>query len=474
MRVTLADGSQLDFDDAHFADGTSGFLYWDKAGKYVLKLYKPLEDQRRQAEFERQKEAALEKIIGPQYSVVLNEPYWDNLFTWPKALVKKPRLGIIMPRAPKGTDRLSWFLRPKSRAAFAAKHGVQQLGTWSDALEVAIQMTRVVRRMHFRGLCHSDLSFNNFLVAPAQQRVALIDCDGLVVPGFLPPDVVGTPLCMAPELAVQSLMPASPKILPSVRTDLHALATLVYWLLLQRHPLLGSKRHSPDASMDEALALSKEALFIENSLDRSNQLKDLGVPYTLAFTPALQEVVRRTFVDGLHHPENRPTAVEWERALERMRDALVPCINQKCYLDKFVFHASRPVCPACGQPVSGVKSVPLLSFYRPRGGFKGHFSSDLGHTLVGQPNRTLHLWHATGGLAGDPSVDGRPKAEFHLQKEKWYLKNVDLPDLSLLGCGHGYQTVKPGQEIELSDGVRLLLGPPDHCRMAYVQMVKAN
>jgi len=118
--------------------------------------------------------------------------------------------------------------------------------------------------------------------------------------------------------------------------------------------------------------------------------------------------------------------------------------------------------------------MPLLNFYRPRGGMKGHFSNDQGHVLVGQPDLTLHLWHATGGLAGDPSIDGRPKAEFHFQKQKWYLKNLDLPELSLLGRGRGYQAVPPGQEIELSDGARLLLGPPEHCRMAYVQMIKAN
>jgi len=475
MKVTLADNTHLEFEDEPFADGTSGVVYADKVGKYVVKLYKPLDDPQRQAGFDAQKEAALQKIISSQYSVVLNEPYWDDLFTWPKAIVKQPKLGFIMPRAPKGMEKLHWFLSQKTRSAFAAKHGAQQLGKWSDSLELAIQMARVVRRLHMRGLCHSDLSFNNFLVAPAQQRVVLIDCDGLVVPGpYLKPDVDGTFKCMAPELAAQTLAPVNPKIEPSVLTDLHALATLVYWLLLQRHPLIGDKKHSADTAIDEALALGQNALFVENHLDRSNQLKNLGVPYTTVFTPAVQEIVRRAFIDGLHQPERRPTAVEWERALERMRDALVPCANKKCGLDKFVLQANRPICPLCSQPVSSVNSMPLLNFYRPRGGMKGHFSNDQGHVLVGQPDLTLHLWHATGGLAGDPSIDGRPKAEFHFQKQKWYLKNLDLPELSLLGRGRGYQAVPPGQEIELSDGARLLLGPPEHCRMAYVQMIKAN
>lgn len=462
MKVLLENGSQLECEDNPLGEGASGVVYRGKPGTFVIKLYKAADIQQ---------EAALQKIIGPEYSVVLNEPYWDELFAWPKAIVRQPRLGLLMPFI--AMEKLQWLLSSKLRTVYATTHGAQSLGKWTDYLELTIKMARIVRRMHFRGLCHSDLSFNNFLVAPTQQRVVLIDCDGLVVPGFLPPVVQGTYMCMAPELAALNTAPARPRVHPSTHTDLHALATLIYWLLLQRHPLLGPKQHATDPHLDEALALGERALFIEDHLDRSNNPTDLTVPYTAFFTPAVQDLVRRAFIDGLHQPEKRPSAAEWEKGLERMRDALAPCTNKKCVLDQFVLHANHPArCPLCGQPLTNVPTVPFLTFYRPRGGMKGHYQSDQGYTFVGLPNRTLHMWHVTTGQAGDPTIDRQPKAEFRWHKQKWHLKNLDLAEMHLLAQGRGQTIVPPGQEIEITDGARLLLGPPDQCRLAYVQLIK--
>lgn len=464
MKVTLEDGSQLECEDTPLGEGVSGYVYRGKFSPIVVKLYKAADGQ---------KEAALQKIIGPEYSVVLNEPYWDELFAWPKAIVRQPKLGLLMPFIP--MDKLQWFLSSKLRTVYATNHGLLRLGRWTDYLELAIKMARIVRRMHFRGLCHSDLSFNNFLVSPTQQRVVLIDCDGLVVPGFLPADVWGTHMCMAPELAALNTVPTRPRVYPSTYTDLHALATLIYWLLLQRHPLLGPKQHATDTALDESFALGERALFIEDHLDCSNNPPDLLVRYTTLFTPAVQDLIRRAFIDGLHQPEKRPSAAEWEQALERMRDALVPCTNKSCWLDQFVLHTNQPAsCPLCGQPLTAVSTVPLLRFYRPRGGMKGHYQSELGYTFVGLPNRTLHMWHATTAQAGDPAIDRLPKAEFRWHKQKWYLKNLDLPEMRVLAQGCGQIIVRPGQEIEITDGARLLLGPPDQCRLAYVQMIKVS
>jgi hypothetical protein len=80
MFVTLADGKQIECDDQPFSEGGEGLLYWDKAGQHVIKLYKNADPSR---------EIALQKIIGTDYSVVLNEPYWGKLFAWPKAVIKK-------------------------------------------------------------------------------------------------------------------------------------------------------------------------------------------------------------------------------------------------------------------------------------------------------------------------------------------------------------------------------------------------
>ena len=465
MIVTLADGSKVECEDEFFAKGGEGELYWDKSGTHVIKLYIDVEPQR---------EAALQKIIGPEYSVVLGEPYWDDLFAWPKAIIKKPRLGLTMLRAPKGTMELRWFLGAKQRRVVAAKHGLDKLGRWTNNLSMAIQMARVVRRMHFRGLCHSDLSFRNFLVDPQKSRAVLIDCDGLVVPGFLPPNVLGTPMCMATELMAQLTSPGK-KVDPSPQTDLHALATLIYWLLFQRHPLIGPKVHHSDPALDEALALGERALFIEHPTDKSNHIPNLPVPYTSMLTPAVQGLVEKAFIHGLHNSAKRPSGADWERFLVRMTDSIVPCENRKCPLGAFVLQPQRPArCPACNRPLRNPPYVPILSFYKPRGGRKGHFTNDRGYVMIGWHGRTLHAWHVDPGQDPGPGVDHSAKAtlEFDHRQAKWYLSNADLPDVRLLDGVSGHQDVSPGKRVELTHDARLLLGPPDQCRLAHVQMLR--
>lgn len=95
--------------------------------------------------------------------------------------------------------------------------------------------------MHAAGLAHSDLSYKNVLIDPVSKSAAIIDIDGLVVPGLYPPDVIGTADFIAPEVvSTKSLSVKDPnRNLPNRLTDLHALAVLIYMYLLYRHPLRG-------------------------------------------------------------------------------------------------------------------------------------------------------------------------------------------------------------------------------------------
>src|SRR5699024_10400702 len=114
------------------------------------------------------------------------------------------------------------------------------------------------------------------LIDPEQGHARVIDIDGLVVPGKYPPDVVGTPDFIAPEVVKTSHLPKEDpnRILPSITTDRHALAVLIYMYLFYRHPLRGGKIHDLDDEMrDETLSMGEKALFIEHPTDRSNAVK---------------------------------------------------------------------------------------------------------------------------------------------------------------------------------------------------------
>lgn len=206
------------------------------------------------------------------------------------------------------------------------------------------KLARAVRRLHAAGLAHSDLSYKNVLVDPISGNSCIIDADELVVPGKYDAGVLGTPDFIAPEvMETKGLKIGDPnKKLPSIATDRHALAVLIYMYLLNRHPLRGGKVWDIDPAKDEELSMGEKALFIEHPTDKTNRVKpqDLdksqlpqGDPTKLPYTicgPYLKKLFDRAFIDGLHNPSARPSAAEWEDALVKTCDLVQPCQNPKC------------------------------------------------------------------------------------------------------------------------------------------------
>lgn len=129
--------------------------------------------------------------------------------------------------------------------------------------------------MHQMGLAHSDLSYNNVLVDPVTKSATIIDIDGLVVPGLFPPEVIGTADFIAPEVLKTKHLPLhdADRVLPNQKTDLHALAVLIYMYLLRRHPLRGGKIWDLDSERDEVLSMGEKAIFVEHPSDNTNRVK---------------------------------------------------------------------------------------------------------------------------------------------------------------------------------------------------------
>ena len=121
----------------------------------------------------------------------------------------------------------------------------------------------------------------------------------------------------------------------------------------------------------------ERALFAEHPSDPSNRFKlanakkselpwkdTAKLPYTLS-GPYLSKLFERAFIEGLHHPETRPTADEWEHELIKTVDLIQPCLNQHCEQRWYVFaNTTRPVCPFCGTPFKG--KLPVLTLYSAR------------------------------------------------------------------------------------------------------------
>ena len=286
IRTRTLDGQPIEF--VHEVIGAGGMkdVYFSPDKRYVVALFRDPQDA--------QARERLQMIVGRYRESIFNQvggDYWQNLFCWPTAMLEwNGKLGIVVPtyrpqfffeHGSKNNDMLGirgkekegkWFASASNQSRFLDS---RERGNWLNYLRIGLMIARAVRRLHAAGLAHSDLSYKNVLVDPVHGQASIIDIDGLVVPGKFPPDVVGTPDFIAPEVMMsQHLDRHDPaRKLPSIATDRHALAVLIYMYLLYRHPLRGDKVHDADPQTDETLAMGAKALFVEHPQDAVRELE---------------------------------------------------------------------------------------------------------------------------------------------------------------------------------------------------------
>lgn len=486
ISITASDGKKVEFVDEIIGSGAMKNVYFSPDKSYVVAFF------RKPADFSTRDR--LENITGIYREQIFDGPhgdYWQKLFCWPTSIVEhEGKLGIVSPTYEKvfffdsgtykGKEKEGkWFASAKLRNRHLKP---EQKGNWLKSLQMCLNIARAVRRMHAAGLAHSDLSYKNVLVDPATGRACIIDIDGLVVPGKFPPDVVGTPDFIAPEvMATRSLDIKDPaKKLPSIRTDRHALAVLIYMYLLYRHPLRGGLVHDLDPVRDEELSMGEKALFIEHPRDPSNRpdpaqfdkyelpQRDISkLPYKLC-GPYLKELFDKAFIEGLHNPDARPTAADWESALLKTLDLIQPCQNKKCESQWFVFdNTKKPHCPFCGTEYHG--QLPILNFYyAPR---DGKYISE-NYRLMVYDKQSLYPWHANRFIVPNERLDPKdrkPVGDFHFHKGKWILINRNLPGMRDVSDNC---EIPIGKSVDLVDGKKILLSNDRGGRLIVVQLVK--
>lgn len=486
IKVPASDGTQVEFIDESFASGGMKDAYWCPGKKEVVLFFRDKLDANAKDR--------LNNIVGVYRERIFNAPggeYWKKLFCWPTKLVEwNGKVGLVCPAYDsqfffqdgnfKGKEKNGkWFASAKLRNRHLRP---KDKGNWLTHFHMLIKIARAVKRLHAAGLAHSDLSYNNVLVDPAGGNACIIDCDGLVVPGKYPPEVVGTPDFIAPEvLQTNGLKVGDPsKKLPCRATDQHALAVMIYMYLLYRHPLRGGKVYDAnDEKRDEALSMGEKALFIEHPTDKSNAVKvrnldkaelPQGDPSKLPYTicgPYLKELFDRAFITGLHDPSKRPSADEWEHALVKTTDLMQPCQNPNCEAHWFVFdNKTKPRCPFCGAEYHGL--LPVLNlYYSPA---KGKFLSE-NHRLMVYDKQTLYMWHVNRFIVANEKTsdeDKKPVGDFHFFNGQWILINRRLPDMWDKTDG---KQIPIGGFVPLTEGRKILLSTRNGGRLIIVQLV---
>ncbi len=249
-------------------------VYFSPDHSYVVAMYRDIQDYN--------SKERLKKIVTQYYDSFFNREggaYYKDLYCWPTDVVELGKqIGLIVPvynkhfffqkgyannDLIKGKEKEGkWFASAKFRnKQFALRLDDSELGNWLSYFQICVNIARGVKRLHAAGLAHSDLSYKNVLIDPVSKTAAIIDIDGLVVPGLYPPDVIGTADFIAPEVleTKQLAKDDTRRKLPNRLTDLHALAVMIYMYLLYRHPLKGGKVHDLDTETDDLLSMGERA-----------------------------------------------------------------------------------------------------------------------------------------------------------------------------------------------------------------------
>ncbi len=441
-----------------------------------------------------QRSERLTKVVerfNPTRDGQSNATYWRELFCWPTHVVDHPSfgIGISLPAYPscyffrngilKGKEKDGgWFNCIDRKTGRTMRHSLvheSERGNLQTFLAALTKVARAVERMHNAGLAHADLSERNVLLDPSSGRAIIIDVDSLVVTGLFPPDVLGTPGYIAPEVMATKRLPMRDPARkhPSAETDKYALAVMLYKYLLERHPLEGGRVLVGMSAEEEDEALhGAKALYSEHRTDASNRPKGRYLSASI-LGKKIDDLFHRTFVDGLVQPMSRPTPGTWVTALCEAFDMLLACSNASCSHRLFVLTGSgRPTCPYCRTPYRGTFSRLRLS-HEERG-----FVRNEGELVLngyrGGTGTVLYRFHTHRGTPRGPLQDSSPMAQVVFLEQPaptFYLQNQALPGMQVRNPQKGlvdFQAVPVGAKLQLTSGLDIQFGSEPEARRGTV------
>ena len=268
----------------------------------------------------------------------------SDRFLWPQELVQtanRPGFGYVMPlredRFVGITDLVTRRAEPTLRALVTA----------------GFELAHSYLQLHAKGLCYRDISFGNLFFDPKSGEVRICDNDNVSVDGH-GGAISGTIRFMAPEIVRGETG-------PSTQTDLFSLAVLLFYMLINHHPLEGEKEAQIRALDLPAMTrlYGDDPTFIFDPHDSSNRPcpghHDNALTLWPIYPRFIQDLFIHTFTDGLGDAHSRVRESQWRSDLIRLRDSIFYC--QGCGAENFYDLAAvraakgRPAnCWACASP----------------------------------------------------------------------------------------------------------------------------
>ncbi|MYW05338.1 protein kinase [Streptomyces sp. SID3343] len=298
--LTDADGQPITVRD-FLGGGGQGEVYRvdSTAGERALKWYFPSAD------------AALQRHIVLD---LIERGSPDDRFLWPQTLVENTDgFGYLMDVRGARFVGLPDLLSRRVAAGYPA------------LLTACVNLVEAYRRLHAAGVAYRDISWGNVFLDPRSGDVLVCDNDNAVADGQRV-TITGTMDFMAPEL-----VRADPDAQPCTQTDLHALAVLLFMILMNHHPLCGRLELQIRCLDGQAKTklFGRDPVFVFDPKDDRNRPlpgEQDTVIHTWSAAPAgLRALFESVFTVGLGSPNDRVREGQWRDMLSRLVDLVMPC-----------------------------------------------------------------------------------------------------------------------------------------------------
>jgi serine/threonine protein kinase len=300
-------------------------------------------------------------------------------------------------------------------------------------------------RLHIDGFCYSHLSLGNIFFDPAKGDVLLTENDDLAVDGEDWHGPLGTPRFLAPELITGNAP-------PSVATDLHSLAVLLFCLLMGHHPLEG--RHETEIACLDLEAMRKlygtSALFIFDPKNLANLpvpgIQDNPLIFWNFYPGYVRDIFLRALTAALYDPSQRVNENDWRAVFTRMRDQIYYC--DACGTENFLSDTgnspgalAEQECWFCRQPLPPPLRMRLVH-----------------HAVVLNQDTVLFAHHVDGNRRNDFSQIMAEVAPHPSRADIWGLKNVSAQTWNSFSPTGASVAVPAGRSVSLIPGLKVRFG----------------
>ena len=309
----------------------------DRNQEYVLKWYHPNQSTTQQ-------KAAIGALITEHRP---KSPPWPieavKRFVWPIDLIN-----------PHGSGQFGYIMEKIDTKKYIEMGELHRRGKqlpFATLAEIGYQLAQSYRALHLAGLCYCDISKGNMLFDPNTGNVLICDNDNVGENGKVKSQILGTWEFMSPEIILGNAT-------PSTQTDLHSLATLLFYLWMCHHPLHGNLEcaiRSWDIPAKRRI-YGEKPVFIFDPNDKSNRPDDLDYETVRKLWELCPQKIKdlfvKAFTEGLRNPDRRVTEGEWQRAFLQLKENNLQCPHCNIENNLWAQDARELLCRKCKKKIS--------------------------------------------------------------------------------------------------------------------------